>query len=239
MFIDAARLGCLYTCNNFLNQGANVDARNKNLKTPLILAASRGVTSVCDFLISHGAKTSAKDSNGDSPLAIAARNGHFDVCALLLNHGVEVNLIDDLGETELFGSVESHSPEICRLLLEHGVSIDHQNNYEQTALMVSIRSNNVDVFRILLEYNANTLIKDCTGLTPLHYAGFNGKAFVFLELLKLGIDPWGHELLKSKNIYPNLHPACAEVLRPWLALRAARSVLDEPARCGNESKTEI
>ena len=66
---------------------AELDARDKNGKTPLHFAASYDHRDVLELLLANKAEVNAKTNNGQTPLHMAAVNGHKDVAELLRQHG--------------------------------------------------------------------------------------------------------------------------------------------------------
>jgi ankyrin repeat protein len=73
--------------------GADVNAKNKNGKTPLHWAAVHDLgdeadyTGVAECLIEHGADVNAKDEVGRTPLHISKEFGKKDVSELLMRYG--------------------------------------------------------------------------------------------------------------------------------------------------------
>lgn len=80
-----------------LSKGADVNAREKNGATPLILAAMGGKVEidgqggVVTLLLAHKADINAKSANGMTALHVAALVGHADIVKLLLAKGANVN----------------------------------------------------------------------------------------------------------------------------------------------------
>ena len=70
-----------------IDRGADVNARDKFKRTPLIIAAFRGYTKLANSLISKGANIGAMDINGKTPILAAGTQGHSDIVALLITKG--------------------------------------------------------------------------------------------------------------------------------------------------------
>ncbi len=58
-----------------LNAGANVNAKDKYGKTPLIWVAGIGLTDICALLVENGADVKARDNNGTTAAISAAQFG--------------------------------------------------------------------------------------------------------------------------------------------------------------------
>lgn len=67
-----------------ISRRANVNAQDKDGRTPLHLAASYGYKKMAELLISNGANVNAKDDRGITPLDLAASEQHQDVAELLV-----------------------------------------------------------------------------------------------------------------------------------------------------------
>src|SRR5713101_2427780 len=81
------------TLEQLLKQGADVNARSSDMRTPLMIAARRpGNTAAVKFLLEHGANPNpnAHPFTESSPLIEAATAGDGASVELLLSHGAEV-----------------------------------------------------------------------------------------------------------------------------------------------------
>jgi hypothetical protein len=69
--------------------GANVDARDRYMRTPLHFAARGGGADVAEVLIANGADVNARGLIGQTPLLIARLFRCHDVADLLRKHGAK------------------------------------------------------------------------------------------------------------------------------------------------------
>ena len=67
-----------------LDNGADVQAQEKNRSTPLHDTAWNGNVDVARLLLEKGADVRAQQTNGQTPLHRAARNGNADMVRLML-----------------------------------------------------------------------------------------------------------------------------------------------------------
>jgi ankyrin repeat protein len=91
----AAASGYGDECRVLLEHGADLEAKNRHGRTPLILAAGNGYIDVCRILLQGGANTEAFDNNRMTSLHWAAR-GHAEVCFALLEHGANIEAVTRL-----------------------------------------------------------------------------------------------------------------------------------------------
>ena len=75
---------CLETVNELLNLGIDIDIRNNDLRTPLMIVSDVGHTVIVKELIDRGASINLTDINGRTALSLASMKGHAKVVKLLL-----------------------------------------------------------------------------------------------------------------------------------------------------------
>ena len=85
-----------------INEGADIDAGDKDGRTALIRAVLVGNTGVIKFLINEGADIDAGDKDGRTALMQAVLIGNTRVIKFLINEGrANVDAIDNNGKTAL------------------------------------------------------------------------------------------------------------------------------------------
>ena len=70
-----------------LKRGADVNAKDNDGDTPLLMASEIGPEDVVRLLIEKGADVNAANNLGSTPLTMACEKGHEDVAHLLRMHG--------------------------------------------------------------------------------------------------------------------------------------------------------
>ncbi|XP_003743460.1 ankyrin repeat, SAM and basic leucine zipper domain-containing protein 1 [Galendromus occidentalis] len=99
----ASRRDCeprlLQCCEYLLEYGADVNAAERHLMTPLMFASRENRPNIVAFLLENGADINAKDCRHWTPLCIAAYAGNISVLNLLLNHGADPNKVTLKGHT--------------------------------------------------------------------------------------------------------------------------------------------
>lgn len=125
---DAAYEGDTETCKTLIEQGADVNAKDKYGDTPLHKAAVWGHTETCKLLIENGANTDdSANFFGDTPLHYAAGHNNAETCKFLIERGLNVNVKDVFGLTPMDWAEKMdsqkdafHHDETCNFLREHG-----------------------------------------------------------------------------------------------------------------------
>ncbi|EJD75737.1 tankyrase-2 [Loa loa] len=84
-----------------LENGAEVNLKDKGGLIPLHNASSFGHLEIAALLIEYGAEVNHPDKWGYTPLHEAAQKGRTQICSLLLNNGADVTLKNNEGVTAL------------------------------------------------------------------------------------------------------------------------------------------
>ena len=115
----AALVGNIEAVKQHLTAGMDVDARDKQDKTPLQHAAYWGHKEIAELLIAKGADINAKDNAGTTTLVWAVLGGKKESVELLIVNGVDVNAKSNYG-TPLDVAIHRKKTEIADLLRKHG-----------------------------------------------------------------------------------------------------------------------
>ena len=87
----AAGRGDLPAVKNFIDKGADVNAKANTGVTALIMASQQGHKEVVELLLAKGADVNAKANDGGTALIMSSLQGHKEVVELLLAKGADVN----------------------------------------------------------------------------------------------------------------------------------------------------
>ncbi|XP_043221966.1 ankyrin repeat domain-containing protein 50-like [Amphibalanus amphitrite] len=124
---------------------AGVQARDREGRSLLHLAAARGHREMVELLLERRLPADAEDGDGNTPLLKAAE-----------------------ADSSAATAAEADSAATVRLLLERGASASHCNHHQQNGLHVSARRGAEPVLQALLQHGANVDQVDKDGHTPLH-----------------------------------------------------------------------
>lgn len=88
--INAAAAGDIKKIEEFIGRGADINARNANAETPLIVAAKNKKKKALKLIADKGADLNAADDKGISPLMAVAAAGDTESAGYLMNKGARV-----------------------------------------------------------------------------------------------------------------------------------------------------
>ncbi|MCL1876306.1 MAG: ankyrin repeat domain-containing protein [Synergistaceae bacterium] len=170
-FVNLCGVGTLQQIEAAIKEGADVNVKNNNGDTPLIMVAEKGNPEAIDMLIQAGADVNAINSDGWTPLMTAALyNKDPEVLNTLVKRGADVNAKTDEGVTPLMmAAYDNKNPEVLNVLIQAGAEVNARNNEGWTALMAAADNNkNPDVLNTLIKAGADVNAKNDDGETPLY-----------------------------------------------------------------------
>lgn len=127
----------------------NVEARNQQDESALMLASLQGLTEVCEQLIAKGADV---NKTGWAPLHYAATRGHLAVMTLLLDQHAYIDAASPNGTTPLMMAAHYGTPPAVKLLLEAGADPMLKNAQGLSALNFAQRANRAESAEIIVAF---------------------------------------------------------------------------------------
>ncbi len=121
--LKAAKKGDIEEVRLLLEKGADVNSRNMDGWTALMLAAWNGNTETVELLLDEGADVNSKSISGWTALMFAAANGCIKTAKFLIEKGAEVDEKYDNGETALLVAAWNGQIDIIKLLIEKGANV--------------------------------------------------------------------------------------------------------------------
>jgi ankyrin repeat protein len=165
----AADVGDFDVAKVLIQNGADVNAVDKDNWTSLHIAAGNGNVDVAKLLIQNGADVNAEERYYCTSLHIAAGNGNVDVAKLLIQNGAEVNAVDEAKRTSLHLVADYGHVDVAKLLIQNGADVNAVDEWKWSVLCyASCRSKSVPITLELLcsgaKIDKTTLKEDNTGL---------------------------------------------------------------------------
>lgn len=186
------------TVKSLIALGTDVNARDSEGRTPLLLAAHNGHLAVAKVLVDGGADINAECNCPNveeeprwSPLVAAIRKDRKEIVDFLLAKNAEVNRKSGAGDTPLIAAAGQANVEMVQKLLGKGADVNATDQNGWTPLMeaaISSRSTAVDVMAILVEKGANVNGKDNDCGTALMFAVLEMEADNVQYLITHGAD---------------------------------------------------
>lgn len=134
--------------------GTNVEARNAQDESPLMLAALRGYVDICSTLLSRDADV---NKPGWTPLHYAATGGHVDVIQLLLEKHAYIDATSPNGSTPLMMAAMYGTVDSVRFLLDAGADPSIKNDLGLSALDFAQRGNKPDSAELIAAHTRKTV----------------------------------------------------------------------------------
>ncbi|XP_065804383.1 histone-lysine N-methyltransferase EHMT2 isoform X1 [Labrus bergylta] len=191
----AAQRGLLEVCYILIQAGAQVDAQDKDLKTPLLEAIINNHIEVAHYLVQNGACVYHVEEDGYTGLHHAAKLGNKEIVNMLLETGqVDVNAQDSGGWTPIIWAAEHKHVDVIRSLLNRGadVTINDKSSLspqeQNVCLHWAAYAGNVDIAELVLNAGCSLTSVNVHGDTPLHIAAREGYLECVTLFLSRGAD---------------------------------------------------
>jgi len=187
--LTASLRGDVKAVKEFIKKGANVNEKDNNGFTILMLTARQNNPEIIKLLLDAGADMNAVSGEATfdgkyTALALAAGNNQVENIKLLLAAGAKVNVKDLRQNTPLHYA--ANNEEMTKMLLAAGADVNAKGEDENTPLMMAAKAGNVKVAKLLLEAGADVNIADDHGDRPLdiYYVRDNKEMKELLEKYK-------------------------------------------------------
>ena len=125
-----------------------VDVRNAQDETPLMLAALRGQLDLVKKLVERDADI---NKTGWTALHYAATGGHVPVIEYLLDNSAYIDAESPNGTTPLMMAAMYGSPEAVKHLIQAGADLNFKNGANMTALDFAVKGNRPNNIELMQE----------------------------------------------------------------------------------------
>jgi ankyrin repeat protein len=183
MLHEAVRTNDVAQLRAAIDGGSDLEARDGQGRTALLLATHADAVDLAGLLIEAGADVNAKDEIRDTPFLYAGAEGRDAILKLILATGkARLGDTNRYGGTALIPAAHHGHPSTVRILLDTAIDIDHVNDLGWTALLEAVILGDggpvhQEIVGLLVDAGAKGL-PDRDGRTPLDHA----RALGFAEM---------------------------------------------------------
>lgn len=192
------------TVASLISSGADVNVRDIDGCTPLMVAAGSGVPSVVELLIQCGADLNLVDSFNQRAITYGAESMDYKTCNLLIEAGAVLNYEDVNAITPLFIALQQDANSITNLFVKAGADVNQVFN-GRSPISIAIENNNLNAVNLLIRAGADIIPYDSAGNSPMVEAGYYHSYNVISSLVGSGLDV---NSINPANGYTALISAC-------------------------------
>lgn len=190
--LSATERGDKDEITSLLADGADIDARDRNGRTPAMIAVHTKQLDVFEWLIEQGADINIRDNRLDNPLLYAGAEGMLDFVKVAVAAGADTTITNRFDGTALIPAADrGHVDIVKELLTTSDINIDHVNNLGWTALLEAVilgdgGQKHQAIVKLLIDHGADVNLADSDGTTPLQHAKRRGYQEMIEMLVRKG-----------------------------------------------------
>ncbi|XP_063771523.1 kinase D-interacting substrate of 220 kDa isoform X3 [Pseudophryne corroboree] len=185
-YVEEGNIAVLKTV---LEKCKDVDERNENGQTALMLAAEQGNLEIVQELLQKRANCNLEDVDNWTALISAAKEGHLEIVRELVDCNANLEHRDMGGWTALMWASYKGCTEVVDLLLSKGANPNITGlQYSVYPIIWAAGRGHSDILKLLLQYGAKVNCSDKYGTTPLIWAARKGHLESVKSLLQRGAD---------------------------------------------------
>jgi len=169
-----------------LENGVDVDTKNRNGSTPLSLAAQKARKEIVKTLLEHGADIYNANNSGIAPIHRAAQQLPYDCFCEIFDKYAKADWKED--SLLLVSASGNKDKNVYSYLLEKGAPINATNKYGCTTLHNFAKNGHEYLAKMALDGGADVNHRKQGNETPLHYAVEKGHLAIVKLLVQSGAD---------------------------------------------------
>ncbi len=181
--LAAAERGDADAVASALRAGADLEARDAQQRTALLLAVTGDHVDAAKVLVAMGADPDALDDRHDTPWLVTGVTGSVAMLEALLPAGPDLTIRNRYGGVSVIPASERGHVDYVRRVVRTGIDVNHVNDLGWTALLEAVilgdgGPRHQEIVRILLAAGADRSIADKEGVTALEHARSKGFAAI-------------------------------------------------------------
>jgi ankyrin repeat protein len=181
--LAAAEAGRTAEVKVLIGKGADLEARDPQGRTALLLAVAGNHVEMAEALLAAGSSPNAQAANRDTPWLLAGASGRTEIVAAMLPLKPDLGLRNRYGGNALIPACERAHVETVKLLLTSGIDVNHVNDLGWTCLLEIVilgdgGPRHQEVAGLVLAAGADPNLADRDGITPLAHARARGQGAV-------------------------------------------------------------
>jgi ankyrin repeat protein len=186
----ACEKGFVLAVDILLNKGANVDVKNAEGLTLLLLASRNGHVEAVFLLLIKRADIYKMNNELNDAYNIVDHARHIETAKVLSDINQDSRIKDNKGIALIYASKKGFTLAVKILLNEHDVDVNMRdgNNHGWTAIMFTSINGHVETVGELLRKNVDVNLVDNEGWTALMLACSKGYAEIVRKLLEKNAD---------------------------------------------------
>ena len=169
----------------------DLNGRDAQGRTPLLIAMSQQNWKTAHRLIDAGALVDVVDENGFTPLMAAARHGDLDLFQVLLGRStaVRADAQSKDGSDLLSMALDGGNPQIVRSVVEHLPLLSEWRSSTRRALQGALAVSDTSQIQLLLSKHSTPPTPEGKNVPLLAYAVAGNDSSLFNMLVSCGADP--------------------------------------------------
>jgi ankyrin repeat protein len=190
LLVEATKSNEFEAAKMLIATGADVNVRDLDGRTALMMSAKNDYTEIAQLLITAGADVNARDDDGETALMWATEDCYTEIIKLFIAAGDDVDARNSNGATLLMIAAKNGYTEIAQLLIAAGANVDASTPSGNTALMCTVlgEGRHTEISQLLITAGADVNARDNDGETALIFAARNGNTQLVQLLIASGAD---------------------------------------------------
>ena len=181
MWVDPA------VCQVFIGAGADIETKNDEGRSPLLLASRSGALATVKMFVEAGADVRATGAEGATCLMFAAYCGHTDIVRYLVGlPEVDLNHQSIKNRTALRAAVKEKHADVVQVLIDAGADTETEDYKGCSPLLLAIISGELTTMKMLVKAGADVRATGFqTRRTCLMFAVYHGHTDIVRYLVCL------------------------------------------------------